>query len=114
MVTGILLIATLLLCIKTISRNKDWQSNLTLFSADVKTTDKSAKVKVYYGKELMKLVKEGDMSSIEKTGYFNEAMQLFHAAAVIDTTWGLPYVEMGQAAVFQNNQRQALAFYIKV
>ncbi|MBN8701523.1 MAG: tetratricopeptide repeat protein [Bacteroidetes bacterium] len=48
-----LLLLLLLYSAKTISRNKDWKNNLTLFAADVKTVPNSAKAQYYYANNLL-------------------------------------------------------------
>ena len=57
-VGGILLVVLLLYSAKTISRNRVWVDNLTLFLVDSKTSDNSAKVQMSAGGDLTKFVDE--------------------------------------------------------
>jgi hypothetical protein len=107
----IVAVVTILFSFKTIDRNKDWKSNLTLFTADIKNSPKSARVKVYYGKELMEIAKDNSLDTAKRNKAFSEAVQLFRQAASIDTTWEMPYLEMGLAASFKKDPQQALAYY---
>lgn len=48
------LAAIIVLCsYKTITRNKDWKDNLTLFEKDVKASPNSAKIHYYYGNTML-------------------------------------------------------------
>jgi tetratricopeptide (TPR) repeat protein len=57
-VMGILLVVLLLYSVKTISRNRVWVDNLTLFIVDAKTSTNSARVNMAAGGDLTKLTNE--------------------------------------------------------
>jgi protein O-mannosyl-transferase len=58
---------------KTFFRNYAWENDRALASADVGTSDGSAKVKMTYGSELLEQAKVEGISEIEKTRLLNAA-----------------------------------------
>ncbi|MDP4685849.1 MAG: hypothetical protein NWS53_03090, partial [Salibacteraceae bacterium] len=58
---------------KTFFRNYAWENDRALASADVGTSDGSAKVKMTYGSELLEQAKEKGVSEIERTRLLNAA-----------------------------------------
>jgi tetratricopeptide (TPR) repeat protein len=57
-VMGILIVVLLLYSVKTISRNRVWVDNLTLFIVDAKTSTNSARINMAAGGDLTKLTNE--------------------------------------------------------
>jgi protein O-mannosyl-transferase len=58
---------------KTFFRNYAWENDRALATADVGTSDGSAKVKMTYGSELLEQAKEKGVSEIERTRLLNAA-----------------------------------------
>ena len=87
-VTGILVVILLLYSVKTISRNRIWLDNLTLFLVDSKTSNNSAKVNMSAGGDLTKLVDE-DFNALRRPrawffGLFREDSRLQYITDLLD------------------------------
>ena len=66
-VTSILALTLLLYSVKTISRNRDWEDDVTLVLSDFKTSTKSTKVKMTAGSILTNLAEE-NFDSLRRSG----------------------------------------------
>ena len=88
-VTGILVIVLLLYSVKTISRNRVWVDNLTLFLVDSKTSTNSAKVNMSAGGDLTKLVDE-NFDTLRHNGrlqYITDLLDMnINVASIPDST----------------------------
>ncbi len=85
---SVLIISVILLAfsVKTISRNRVWKDNLTLFSHDVKISVNSAKGNSTYASELYKLSEDAEANKdtllskkylIESKPYFEKAIEIY-------------------------------------
>jgi tetratricopeptide (TPR) repeat protein len=72
--TGLLVVVMLGYAGKTVMRNYAWENDRALATADVKTSDGSAKVKMTMGSEMLDLAKE-TANSTEKQRYLKEGEQ---------------------------------------
>lgn len=79
----IVLIVLVLYSSQTISRNKDWKNNTTLFSADAKTVPNSAKIRYYYGNTLLNQML-ADKNNPERTKKLTIALQEVNASIAIN------------------------------
>ncbi|MEW6467986.1 MAG: tetratricopeptide repeat protein [Bacteroidota bacterium] len=93
----------LLSAYKTITRNRDWKDNLTLFAKDVQTVPNSAKIHYYYGNTMLTSVLN-DKTKPERNKFLLDAKTEFRKAIAIypqfHWSWynlGLIYNEFGQA-----------------
>ncbi len=68
---------------KTISRNKDWKDNVTLFSADAKTVPNSAKIRYYYGNTLLNMML-GDKNNPDRINKLKIAFNEVSASVAIN------------------------------
>ena len=74
---------TALYCLKTISRNRDWKDNITIFSHDVKISGNSARANQILGSALMiSVMKSADVKNQEDTfrlakGYLKRALEIY-------------------------------------
>jgi tetratricopeptide (TPR) repeat protein len=88
-VTGVLLIVLFLYSAKTISRNRVWSDNLTLFLTDAKTSTNSAKVNSSAGGNLAKMADE-NFDSLRRSGRLQRVADLLemnvNVAEVADST----------------------------
>ncbi|MGD1844336.1 MAG: glycosyltransferase family 39 protein [Salibacteraceae bacterium] len=80
---AILAVVVLLFGYKTIDRNPDWESELTLYSADVVHSPNSARMRYYYGMVLMKDLGVKATVPAEKNRYFDQAISEFEQAVAI-------------------------------
>jgi tetratricopeptide (TPR) repeat protein len=94
----------------TLSRNKDWESNLSLYEADIKTSPKSAHMNYYYGLEVMKgkAMKDG---AVVKPEFLDSAIYYFNRAKKIVPTFADAYDQLGLAYFRKNEWDMALAYY---
>ena len=74
-VTGIMVVILLLYSIKTISRNRVWQDNLTLFVTDAKTSANSAKVSLAASNETYDLA-NANLDSLRQLGQLQKITRL--------------------------------------
>jgi tetratricopeptide (TPR) repeat protein len=88
-VGSVLLVVLLLYSAKTISRNRVWLDNLTLFLVDSKTSNNSAKVQMSAGGDLTKLVDE-NFDTLRHSGrlqYITDLMDMnINVANIPDST----------------------------
>jgi tetratricopeptide (TPR) repeat protein len=99
--------------LKTIIRNKEWESNLTLYTADVKKSPESAHMRYYYGLVLMKDLAMGGGNTVTKPQYLDSAIVEFSAAARIIPTYADAYDQLGLAYYRKNDFDKALVNYEK-
>ena len=87
--TGLMIVVLLLYSVKTISRNRIWLDNLTLFLVDSKTSYNSAKVNMSAGGDLTKLADE-NMDTLKRNGrlqYVTDLMEMnLNVQTVPDST----------------------------
>ena len=77
--TGIVAVALLFFSFQTINRNGDWESNETLYTADIQYADKSAKVNYNYG-TMMSDKGKATENAEEKKKYLTEAKKYLKKA----------------------------------
>ena len=107
---GILLILLFALSAKTITRNKVWKDNFTLFTTDVKTSKRSAKLLNAAGGA--KTTKAGTMpDGPAKTKILNEAIVHLNEAVKIHPNYKNAYLLLGNAHNFLKNYEQSIASY---
>lgn len=93
------------------SRNKDWNSNLSLYSADVLKSPNSAHMRYYYGLVLMKDKAMNKESQVEHPEYLDSAIVQFSIAAKIVPTFADAYDQIGLAYYRKNMNDSALKYY---
>ncbi|MDR2009861.1 MAG: tetratricopeptide repeat protein [Bacteroidales bacterium] len=83
--------------VKTISRNKVWENNLTLFSHDIKISSNSAKGNSSYASELYKLSEDAEEAgdTITRNKYLKEALPYFEKAVEIYPAYDESLVGLG-------------------
>lgn len=93
------------------SRNKDWESNLSLYSADVVKSPNSAHMRYYYGLVLMKDKAMSKESKVEHPEFLDSAIYQFAKAAEIVPTFADAYDQIGLAYYRKNQNDSALKYY---
>lgn len=97
----------LLYSFKTMDRNMAWESNLSLYETDVKTSSNSARSHYYYGLELMKTkAKEAESPQLRER-FLNEALNEFKEAINIYPGYAGAYEQVGLAAYRKGDYQQA-------
>lgn len=97
--------------VEVISRNKDWNSNLSLYSADVVKSPNSAHMRYYYGLVLMKDKAMNKNSQVEHPEFLDSAIVQFSIAAKIVPTFADAYDQIGLAYYRKNMNDSALKYY---
>jgi len=94
----------------TWSRNKDWNSSLSLYEADIRKSPESAHMNYYYGLEIMK-GKAMENGVVTKPEYLDTAIYYFRRARNIVPTFADAYDQLGLAYFRKNELDKALAYY---
>lgn len=97
----------------TFKRNKEWESNFSLYSADVVKSPNSAHMRYYYGLSLMKDKALNAKTDEEKNKYLDMAIIEFTAAVNIYPYYSDAYDQLGLAYFRKNDSKKALEFYDK-
>ncbi len=107
------LVIVLFCSLKTFSRNKDWESETTLYTADIKNASGSARMNYYMGLIYMreKAMKTDDLKL--RNTYLDSAIVSFHNAINIYPDFAAPYSDLGLAFFRKNLYDDALYFYKK-
>jgi len=83
---GIVIVILLAFSVKTISRNRVWENNLTLFEHDIKVSTNSAKGNSTYASELYKLSEDAEIIGdtalrnkylLQSIPYFEKALEIY-------------------------------------
>jgi len=107
---GLVLAMTFALSIKTITRNNVWYDNFTLFTTDIKTSKRSAKLLNAAGGALT--TKAGKTpEGPERTRMLNEAVGHLNEAVKIHPNYKNAHLLLGNAHNFLRNYEQSIASY---
>jgi tetratricopeptide (TPR) repeat protein len=98
---------------KTISRNKDWKSDLTLYSADVKKSPNSTHMRYHYGLVVMKELAMKSENENDRIKYLKEAVNEFETAIKIYPSFADPHEQLGLAYFRLNDYDKSLKYYLK-
>ncbi len=112
--TGPRIAAVLLLVVsvafsgKTVLRNPVWKDNLTLFSTDVKTSPRSAKVRSALAATLTDMA-EAEKDSTARAQLIDEAIVHLRKAVEIYPAFGASWLDLGNALSQQGKEKAAEA-----
>jgi tetratricopeptide (TPR) repeat protein len=104
---------SLLFAIKTVTRNPVWKDNLTLFTTDVKTSKRSAKLLVAAGGELTTIY-GAKVQSTERDAKLTEAIGYLNTAQKIHPNYKLAYLLEGNARYFLKQWDESIKAYQSV
>jgi Flp pilus assembly protein TadD len=108
----LLILLLILYSYKTISRNTVWKNDFTLFTTDVHTSNRSAKILNAAGGSL--LTKSEEIKDpIEKKKLAIEAEEYLLQAIDIHPTYGNAHMLLGNAFYYQKKYEEAIASYEK-
>ncbi len=99
-----------LLSFKTVTRNMVWQDNYTLFTTDVKTSLRSAKVLNAAGGSIIEKV-GSDNESIARTTQLNTALTYLDSALKIHPNYKNAYLLRGNAHYHLKNYEEAITAF---
>jgi len=94
---------------KTISRNKDWKDNYSLYKADINTVPNSARARLYYGIELI--------GQYDKTGnvqFINQSIDEIRRSCEINPDFSYAFHNLGVAYQRVNRHDEAITCYKRV
>jgi tetratricopeptide (TPR) repeat protein len=98
---------------QTISRNRAWKDNYTLYTTDVKNCDQSARCHYYHGLGLMKEKALNEKDINVKNALIKESIQAFTRSIEILPTYSNAYGQRGIAYYRLNNLELAVKDYEK-
>ena len=107
---GLIAVMVFALSAKTITRNMVWKDNFTLFTTDIQTSKRSAKLLNAAGGALT--TKAGQLpDGPEKNKMLNEAVKHLNEAVKIHPNYKNAYLLLGNANNFLKNYDQSIASY---
>lgn len=116
-IAGVAIIILIPAIAKTIDRNKDWESEISLFSHDLKYLDKSAKAHYIYANALKSAMIERIKASGESKGYDAEIQQieeLLNKTVAIYPGYFEAWNTMGElSSMMQNDYNKSLGYFRK-
>ncbi|MBK8923597.1 MAG: tetratricopeptide repeat protein [Saprospirales bacterium] len=111
---AILTLITIAFGWKTITRNPDWKTNLTLFEADVAKAPNSVRLHNGVGTELyLQVVQENEMPPAEKENLIRQIETHARAAIAIRPN-PVSFLNLGNAAISKNQYAEAIGHYEEV
>ncbi len=112
-ITAIILLA---FSLKTISRNRVWENNLTLFEHDIKISSNSAKGNSTYGSELYKLSEDAEVAgdTALRDKYLLQSIPYFEKAVEIYPDYSEALVRLGNIYYkLDGDYKKMFEYYIK-
>lgn len=106
----ILAIISVIAAIKTISRNKDWQDNYSLYKADVDKVPNSARSQLYYGIESISQYTHGNPD----INLINEAIKHIRISCGINPDFHYAFHNLGVAYQTINKWQESVGCYKRV
>ncbi|HLF63987.1 MAG TPA: tetratricopeptide repeat protein, partial [Saprospiraceae bacterium] len=103
----------LALSMRTVMRNPVWKDNYTLFTTDIQTSQKSAKLLAATGGELVTQFGTKPQSP-ERDTHLHEALDYLHRAQAIHPNYKLSYLLEGNAQFYLKNWDESIAAYQRV
>ncbi len=110
---GVLTVVIGLYAVKTISRNRVWKDDFTLFTTDVRTSKKSAKVLNAAGGTLLNR-SESITNKKKRLELVKQAEEYLQQAIEIHPTYGNAHLLMGNANFYQEEYEKAIKYYERV
>ena len=110
---GLVALITLLMSIKTVTRNTVWKNDFTLFTTDVKTNSRSAKLLNAAGGALT-TTSASLPDGPEKTKNLDLAIGYLKEAIVIHPTYRDAYLLLGNAHFYQKKYDESISYFEKV
>ncbi len=110
---GILSILLLGYSYKTISRNTDWKSDFSLYSADLKKNPNSARLNYSLGLEVMKEKALMAQNAQDQQRFYKEAEELLLKAVELYPTYSDAYANLGLLKYRTKQFPEAEKFYLK-
>lgn len=108
LITGIIIS---LYSFKTISRNRDWKNNFTLFEKDVNAAPGSSRTQYNYGTELLNLYNKTDeQDTLTRNRLLNRCISYLETSAKIDTNAHQSFLNLA-SAYYQKKDYQKSIYY---
>jgi protein O-mannosyl-transferase len=103
----------LLFSIKTISRNRAWKDDFTLFTTDVKTSSESAKSNTMAGGALFEAAQKPENAALRKV-YLETSLSYLEKAVKIYPEYSDALLLLGNVLYEYHNIDSAMACYLKI
>ncbi len=98
---------------KTIDRNKAWKDDYTLFTTDVKTSDKSIKVNVSAGGALIEKALKPEISEAEKQLKLEKAINYLERGVSLHQNYLSGWLLLGNAYVYSGYKEKSMEAYMR-
>ena len=109
---GILGVVLALYSFKTISRNKDWKNNYTLYSNDITLAPNSARIHYYLGREVVKETAGAEKDSLKRDAWYNLGIEELKRSTAIAPSYADAYSQMGLGYLRKGDRKKALEQYL--
>jgi tetratricopeptide (TPR) repeat protein len=108
--TAILFLVLIVYSVTTVSRNRDWKDNLSLYATDVNRSPNSARAHYNYGSALMAKVESGETGE-KKMGMLHTASVELKKAVAIYPGYTDAYNNLGNVYSDMGNKDSAVYYY---
>jgi hypothetical protein len=99
--------------IRTVTRNPDWKTYLTLYAADTKNTPDCARMHFFLGNEIQKEKAKKTEDKQEKIMYLDSAIHEYTRAVTLYPGYADAYGQMAMAYMLRGNDSMAFQLYNK-
>ena len=111
--SGLLALIVMASGFKIVTRNAEWENDLTLFAGDVKKAPKSARMHFYYGLELLNVKVTASRSQEERNQVLDESISHLNLSASIYPRHALTWSQLGLASFHKQDLESAIAHFHK-
>lgn len=99
--------------IRTLTRNPDWKTYLTLYAADTRNTPDCARMHFFLGNEIQKEKAKKTEDKQEKIFYLDSAIAEYKRAVTLYPGYADAYGQMAMAYMLRGNDSMAFQLYTK-
>ena len=110
---GAIALPVILLAFKTVDRNAVWKDNFTLFTTDIKYSQRSAKLQNSVGAELSQK-SQLEKDPVRQKAMLNEAIGHLQIALKIHPNSKNTYLQLGNSYTFLKEPQKAIGYYDQV
>jgi len=109
--SAILLVVLLVYSLRTWSRNKDWENDTTIFTADVENAPNSARIHFLHANHLLQDLKQGKTAVADQEKNYGTSLIHFSKAIELLPTYNAALNGLGEAYTYRNRYKDAIRAY---